>query len=231
MNSNKPSTSCDGCIMRKSRWAIIPKKIISQASAVLDLIHSDFVGPLEVQYIGVYQYLNAFIDDHSIRTVKNTMQKIRKPWNNSKYFTNTLRQTLALSSIYFELTMAANICPKNPEPIYKTTVSSISWQSTTHLRKLGFPNGWTAPSWDLYDKLCIIVGSKRCSGPNRCSLLCTCITKSPLDLSRPTPRLSYMERHTYKLFAHACIWIEILVWYSVVKSEKARCSLQGGNGG
>eukprot|EP00171_Calliarthron_tuberculosum_P016658 IDg16658t1 len=75
LNSNETSdASCSGCIMGKSHRSLIPKKIKSHTRAVLDLVHSDVVGPLEVQSIGGSHYFITFIDDHYKWTVEYTMR-------------------------------------------------------------------------------------------------------------------------------------------------------------
>eukprot|EP00171_Calliarthron_tuberculosum_P001045 IDg1045t1 len=68
-----PDASCSGCILGKSHRSPIPKKSSSRTRAVLDLVHSDVVGPLEVQSIGGSHYFITFIDDHSKWTVEYTM--------------------------------------------------------------------------------------------------------------------------------------------------------------
>lgn len=78
INSNEKSRrSCNGCIIGKIDLAPIPKKINSQASAILDL------GTIEVQSIKISQYCILFKTFQSIRTVKYTM---RNDLENFKYF-------------------------------------------------------------------------------------------------------------------------------------------------
>ena len=57
--------TCSGCIFGKAHRSIIPKKAIKKSESVLDLVHSDVNGPLEVPSMGGSRYFITFIDDHS----------------------------------------------------------------------------------------------------------------------------------------------------------------------
>lgn len=131
INSNeKPSTNCNGCIMGKSHRTPIPKKSDSRASAVLDLVHSDVVGPLEVPSIGGFRYFVTFIDDHSNWTVEYAMRtksetfeyfkkfhkiaeahtgrklKVLRTDNGGEYLSNDFRAYLSNHGIKHQLTVA-----------------------------------------------------------------------------------------------------------------------------
>lgn len=66
---------CDGCILWKSHRAAIPKLSQSQSSKLLDLVHSDVVGPLEVPSVGVSLYIITFIGDYSKWTSLYTIRR------------------------------------------------------------------------------------------------------------------------------------------------------------
>eukprot|EP00171_Calliarthron_tuberculosum_P000045 IDg45t1 len=131
LNSNEePGTSCNGCIMGKSHRAPIPKKSDSRASAVLDLVQSDVVGPLEVQSIGGSHYFITFIDDNSKWTVEYAMRnksetieyfkkfpkqaeahtgrrlKVLRTDNSGEYLSNDFRAYLVNHGIKHQLTVA-----------------------------------------------------------------------------------------------------------------------------
>eukprot|EP00171_Calliarthron_tuberculosum_P022155 IDg22155t1 len=131
LNSNeKPGAPCNGCIMGKSHRAPIPKKSDSQASAVLDLVHSDVVGPIEVQSIGGSHYFITFIDDYSNWTVEYAMRnksetfeyfkkfhkqaeahtgrklKVLRTDNGGEYLSNEFRAYLVNHGIKHQLTVA-----------------------------------------------------------------------------------------------------------------------------
>jgi hypothetical protein len=72
--NDEPSTNCNGCIMRESHRAPIPKKSDLRATTVLDLVQSDVFRPLEVASIGGSRYFITFIDDHSKWTIEYAMR-------------------------------------------------------------------------------------------------------------------------------------------------------------
>ena len=80
-----PSTStddnCVGCVLGKSLRAPIPKVewvSNSRATKLLQLVHSDVSGPIEIQSIGGARYFVSFIDDYSKWTVVYFMQRKSK---------------------------------------------------------------------------------------------------------------------------------------------------------
>ena len=73
----KPSNiekSCNGCILGKSHRTPIPRQSHSHTSNVLDLVHSDVLGPVEVESIGGSKYFISFIDNHSNWFFAHTMR-------------------------------------------------------------------------------------------------------------------------------------------------------------
>ena len=69
-----PLSDCVGCILGKSHRSPIPKSSPSRASRVLELVHSDVLGPVEVPSVGGARYIITFIDDYSNWTVGYTMR-------------------------------------------------------------------------------------------------------------------------------------------------------------
>ena len=65
---------CVGCIYGKGHQAPIPKSSTSRRSAVLDLVHSDVLGPVNVPSLGGSRYFITFIDDYSKWTTVYTMR-------------------------------------------------------------------------------------------------------------------------------------------------------------
>lgn len=65
---------CSGCILGKSHRSTIPKVSQSRSSRLLELIHSDLMGPFEEKTLGGSRYLITFIDDFSKWTVAYTMK-------------------------------------------------------------------------------------------------------------------------------------------------------------
>ena len=56
---------CESCVYGKSSRAAIPKQGGDRSKHVLDLVHSDVMGPMQVQSLGGSRYFITFIDDHS----------------------------------------------------------------------------------------------------------------------------------------------------------------------
>ena len=65
---------CTGCILGKSHRSVIPKSRTTRSSEVLELVHTDVLGPVEVPSIGGSRYVITFIDDYSNWTVQYTMK-------------------------------------------------------------------------------------------------------------------------------------------------------------
>lgn len=65
---------CRGCILGKSFRTAIPKSRSSRATKLLELVHTDVLGPLEVCSVGGSRYVITFIDDYSHWTVTYTMK-------------------------------------------------------------------------------------------------------------------------------------------------------------
>jgi len=75
--------TCDGCVLGKGHRSPIPKKSLSRASQILELVHSDLNGPLDVPSLGGSRYFITFIDDFSKWT---TVYMMRKKSESFKYF-------------------------------------------------------------------------------------------------------------------------------------------------
>ena len=86
--SSMKHEDCEGCIMGKGHRKPFPKSksSISRTSKLLQLIHSDAIGPLEIRSLGGSRYILTFIDDFSKWTVLYTMQKKSEVFDYFKKF-------------------------------------------------------------------------------------------------------------------------------------------------
>ncbi len=73
-HSIKDEPTCTGCVLGKGSRQPIPKKSHSRATKLLELVHSDVNGPLEVPSLGGSRYFVTFIDDYSRWTSLYTMK-------------------------------------------------------------------------------------------------------------------------------------------------------------
>ena len=74
LKSNNTEHKCDGCILGKGHRTPFPRESQSRARNVLELVHTDVLGPVEVYSIGGSKYFISFIDDHSNWVVEYTMR-------------------------------------------------------------------------------------------------------------------------------------------------------------
>lgn len=75
LSSSSTSTdACTGCVYGKGHQAPIPKASTSRSSALLELVHSDVLGPVNVSSLGGSRYFISFIDDFSKWTTVFTMR-------------------------------------------------------------------------------------------------------------------------------------------------------------
>jgi len=65
---------CVGCVMGKGHRTTIPKLSTSKSNRLLELVHSDVNGPLEIPSLGGSRYFVTFVDDFSRWTVMYTMK-------------------------------------------------------------------------------------------------------------------------------------------------------------
>lgn len=64
-NSVPVGWKCGNCVKAKSTQLPFPKESKNRSKEVLDLIHSDVCGPVEVESVGGKRYFLTFIDDYS----------------------------------------------------------------------------------------------------------------------------------------------------------------------
>ena len=64
-NSRAPVANCEGCCLGKQSRLPFPRKPSEKKENVLDLVHSDVCGPLNVTSVGGSRYFTTLIDDHS----------------------------------------------------------------------------------------------------------------------------------------------------------------------
>lgn len=68
-NSKPDPISCDGCVIGKGHRQPIPKSVKFKSTKLLELVHSDLNGPLDVPSLGGSKYFVTFVDDFSKWTV------------------------------------------------------------------------------------------------------------------------------------------------------------------
>jgi GAG-pre-integrase domain len=65
-NETKMQTEiCESCVYGKSHRLPFPKKSLSRANGILDLVHSDVCGPMPVESMGGSRYFVTLTDDYS----------------------------------------------------------------------------------------------------------------------------------------------------------------------
>ena len=55
---------CEGCVFGKMTRALFPKKSQNRASSLLEIVHTDLVGPMQVLTHGGSKYVLTFTDDY-----------------------------------------------------------------------------------------------------------------------------------------------------------------------
>ena len=73
--SPQNSVQCTDCVLGKGHRSAIPRKASSRSTRLLELIHSDVNGPIEVPSLGGSKYFITFIDDYSRWTSVYTMKR------------------------------------------------------------------------------------------------------------------------------------------------------------
>ena len=73
--TDNSATPCDGCVIGKGHREPIPKSVKFKSTKLLQLVHSDLNGSLEVPSLGGPKYFVTFIDDFSKWTVVYMMRK------------------------------------------------------------------------------------------------------------------------------------------------------------
>ena len=66
---------CESCVYGKSTRAPMPKQGGDRSKDILDLVHSDIAGPIQVPSLGGSRYFITFTDDRSKYTCEYTMKK------------------------------------------------------------------------------------------------------------------------------------------------------------
>ena len=65
MSINSSDKNCEACVQGKMHHKSFPKKSQSRATKILELVHSDLCGPMQVNSIGGSRYVLTFTDDYS----------------------------------------------------------------------------------------------------------------------------------------------------------------------
>ena len=73
-SSNKNNNACSSCVLGKAHRSSIPNESQYSSTQILELVHSDVNGPLEVQSLGGSGYFVTFRDDFSRWTSVLTMR-------------------------------------------------------------------------------------------------------------------------------------------------------------
>ena len=66
---------CEGCALGKSHRTAMPKHGTSRTTRLLELVHTDICGPMQVDSLGGKKYFITFIDDYSRAIVIRTITK------------------------------------------------------------------------------------------------------------------------------------------------------------
>ena len=86
LNLKKQDFSCTACIYGKGHRQQIPKVRSTKSTSILELIHSDVNGPIEVSSLGGSKYFITFIDDYSKWITTYTMKTKSESLNCFKIF-------------------------------------------------------------------------------------------------------------------------------------------------
>ncbi len=85
-HSGKGDITCTDCVLGKGHRHAIPKKSRTRATRLLEVVHSDVNGPLEVPSLGGSRYFLTFIDDFSRWTYLYTMEAKSETFDCSKRY-------------------------------------------------------------------------------------------------------------------------------------------------
>lgn len=77
---------CIACIQSKSHRSSIKKSRLKLACQPPKLVHTDFLGPLEVPSLGGARYVITFIDDFTNWTVKCFIRQKSESFNHFKHY-------------------------------------------------------------------------------------------------------------------------------------------------
>ena len=114
INPKDSQQDCVGCILGKSHRTPIPRTRSSRATKLLERVHSDVLGPLEVASVGGSKYIISFIDDYSNWTTEYTMRKKSEALDRFKRYkahaethTNQVLKTLQIHEYRFSVSASA----------------------------------------------------------------------------------------------------------------------------
>lgn len=85
-DTERNNMTCTGCVLGKGHRQAIPKKAYSRSTKLLELVHSDVNGPIEVPSLGGSRYFVTFIDDYSRWTTLYTMKAKSEVFNCFKQY-------------------------------------------------------------------------------------------------------------------------------------------------
>ena len=88
--------NCDGCAMGKQHRQPFPKTSKSSTSKLLELIHSDVCGPMDVPSVGGSRYFVTFIGDYSRYTTVYMMKQKSEVLDKFKEFVNLVENRTGL---------------------------------------------------------------------------------------------------------------------------------------
>ena len=82
LNSEEKLEHCHGCSMGKHKRLPFPKKSEEKSSRLLELIHTDVCGPMNVPSVGGLVYFVTFVDDYwkyvTVYTMKSKGEVLAK---------------------------------------------------------------------------------------------------------------------------------------------------------
>ena len=88
--------NCEGCAMGKQHRQPFPKKGNSSTTGLLELLHSDVYGPMDVPSVGGSRYFATFIDDLSRYTTVYMMKNKSEVLDKFKDYVNLLENRTGL---------------------------------------------------------------------------------------------------------------------------------------
>lgn len=92
---------CEGCALGKSHRVAMPHRATSRATKLLELVHSDICGPIQVNSLGGKRYFITFVDDYSRSIVVRTIAKRARRLRHSSYSKLGLRISQVSASRLF----------------------------------------------------------------------------------------------------------------------------------
>ena len=85
-NCNEKIDDCESCVLGKMHRLPYPSKTEHRSKTILELVHTDLCGPMQIDSVGGSRYLLTFIDDFSRYTVVYLLKRKSEVLNKFKEF-------------------------------------------------------------------------------------------------------------------------------------------------